>query len=245
MTLAYRCTQPSALLWGMAMLYDPSATTLPDGLQPRLLTELDARNVSLNAAEIGALYTLHRAGYAVAPILVVPAAVEERFYRLNNLPEQLNSLFAGINLSDPDEDDIEELAPEAMQLFQQHYLLDEFIDAFYEALGPLAPTLKVRRAGAAGQPSAKGRPTLLALKALWAADWSFEALMARLAHTRSIALEARPVLISPADEASVLPAEAAALAERLGVPVQAWQAGGELCRLQLMSPTGATINSKS
>lgn len=215
------------------MLYDASVQALPDPLHPKLLTALSDSDDSLRAAEVKALHTICQAGYAVAPLVIIPAAVEERFYRLNNLPEQLNALFAQVNQDDPDEDDIEELAPEAIRLFKSHYLLDEFIDVFYQVTDVLPGSLQVRRAGMAGEHVVKGRPALLALKELWAADWSFEALMDRLEQTRTIALEARPVIIGPADEAPISDAEAKAFSQLLGVSTRGWQADGEVSRLHL------------
>jgi hypothetical protein len=215
----------------MPMLYDASVEALPNHLQPSLLSALDGGDVRLRAAELKALHTLYSEGYALAPIVVIPAAVEERFYRLNNLPEQLQTLFEQVNQQDPDEDDIEELAPEAMQLFKTHYLLDEFIDTFYQAIEPLPDTLQVRRAGMAGDSVVKGRPALLAVKDLWASEWTFEALMDRLEHRHTIALEARPVILSPAGEAPVSEAETRAFHQLLGVTVKGWQVDGEISRL--------------
>ena len=145
--------------------------------------------------ELQALITLKQAGLRVAPVLIAPAEMEERFYRLNNLPEQLNALFKHLDLRDPDEDDIEELAPRAIALLKTHYLLDETIDLFYESLTPLPSRVRVRRPGEDGVSVLKGRPALIALKQLWADAWTFEALMTRLTRETSIALEARPVLI--------------------------------------------------
>jgi hypothetical protein len=215
----------------MPILYDASVETLPDHLQPRLLSALDGSDVSLRAAELTALHTLHSEGYALAPIVVIPAAVEERFYRLNNLPEQLQTLFEPVNQQDPDEDDIEELAPEAVRLFKTHYLLDEFIDTFYQAIEVLPDKLQIRRAGMAGETVVKGRPALLAVKDLWASEWTFEALMDRLEQTQTIALEARPVVIGPAGEAPVSEAETRAFQQLLGVTVKGWQVDGEISRL--------------
>ena len=53
------------------------------------------------AGEVAALYALQEAGLKVAPLRIVPAAAEESFYRLNNLPTRLNALFAGVDVGDP------------------------------------------------------------------------------------------------------------------------------------------------
>lgn len=162
-----------------------SVGALPEGLEP----------------ELTALGRLHRAGLPVAPLRVLLPGAEEAFYRLNNLPAQLAALFAGLDLSDPDEDDLEERAPAAQALLKTHFLLDEFVDAFYVGLAPLPNRLRVRRATPPGGPLAggrvalKGRPALLALKDLWADDWSVAALLTRTAETASVGLAARAVLI--------------------------------------------------
>jgi len=113
--------------------------------------------------ELGALLQLAAAGFRVAPIRVVPAAAEETFYRLNNLPAQLSALFAGLDLTDPDEDDLEERAPAAARLVRSHFLLDEFVDLFYTGLAGLPTRLRVRRphapgAAATGRVVTRGRP---------------------------------------------------------------------------------------
>ena len=153
--------------------------------------------------ELSALQRLEDADLSLAPLRVVPAEVEETFYRTNNLPAQLNHLFGGLDLSNPDEDDIEELAPEAQGLLKAHFLLDETIDLFYEGLSPLPSRVRVRRGGGnpkkePGHTATRGRPALIALKNTWVEDWSFDALMTRLEKSHSVALQARPVVVSAA-----------------------------------------------
>lgn len=149
--------------------------------------------------ELLALSTLQQHGLLVAPTLIVPALAEEWFYELNNLPAQLTELFAGVDLTDPDEDDIEELAPQAETLLTQHYLLDEFIDLFYSRTATFPPQLRLRRPSQdAGRTATRGRPSLLALKQLWADEWTFDAIMDRLEQHHTIGLPARPVLVQPA-----------------------------------------------
>ncbi len=145
--------------------------------------------------ELSALQRLDDAGLTLAPLRVVPAEVEETFYRTNNLPKQLNDLFRGLDLSNPDEDDIEELAPEAQGLLKAHFLLDEVVDLFYEGLSALPSKVRVRRPGSEGCTATRGRPALIALKNTWVEDWSFDALMTRLEKNHSVALQARPVLV--------------------------------------------------
>lgn len=175
--------------------------------------------------ELGALRTLATAGFRVAPIGVVPAAAEETFYRLNNLPAQLSALFAGLDLTDADEDDLEERAPAAVRLVRSHFLLDEFVDLFYAGLAGLPPRLRVRRphapgAAATGRVVTRGRPALLALKETWADEWSFGALVARTALQGSVALAARPVLLAPPAEDVMGGPEAARAEALLGARVR-------------------------
>ncbi len=148
----------------------------------------------LNNPELNALWkTQHH--YAVSPTLIVHASLEEHYYKLNNLPAQLSRLFKHVNLQNPDEDDIEELEPVALALFKKHFLLDEDIDKFYEALQTLGNKVCLRSPSKKGKSFSKGRPTLIALKEHWASNWTFNAIMDRLENNQSIAVEASPVLI--------------------------------------------------
>jgi hypothetical protein len=169
-----------------------SSTT---NILPKPLEQLDARDPSLQETELQHLKRLSDAGITVAPLLVVPAGLEEYFYRLNNLPAQLSTAFAKVNLKNPDEDDVEDAVPQARALFKRHYLLDEVIDMFYEQLEFLPERVTVRRAGHEGKTVTKGRPALMALKEVWMDDWSFETVLERIERTRTIGLEARPTLI--------------------------------------------------
>ena len=116
----------------------------------------------------------------LAPRVVVPAAAEAAFYRLNHLGGRLDALFDGLASDDPDEDEIDEVAPEARRLLAGHVLLDVWVDAFYDACRPLASRVRVRRDGEAGRVATNGRPALLALRAVWADAWEDEAIVARL-----------------------------------------------------------------
>jgi hypothetical protein len=159
------------------------------------MSQLEARDPALQETEVQYLKRLSDASVRVAPLLVVPASLEEYFYRLNNLPAQLNTIFAKINLKNPDEDDVEDAVPQAQALFKRHYLLDETIDMFYEQLEFLPERVTVRRAGQEGKTVLKGRPALMALKEVWMEDWSFETVLERIERTKGIGLEARPTLI--------------------------------------------------
>lgn len=169
------------------------------------VNRLDAA-VLASFPELLALHQLAQAGFTLAPLRVLAEDAEEQFYRLNNLPAQLTALFAPLDLDDPDEDDLEELSPEAQKLIRAHFLLDEVVDLFYAGLDGLPDLLRVRRlnpemgnigvSSAGGRVATRGRPTLLALKEIWADDWSFDALWARLEAEHSVALSARPVLFT-------------------------------------------------
>lgn len=150
------------------------------------------------AGELGDLRTLRDCGFAVAPMIIVPAEAEAQFYRLNNLGSRLASLFGQIDLSDPDDEDIEDLAPLAERLVSSHYLLDEFIDSFYESTSSLPGRLRLRRPGTVGVECAAGRPSLLALKRTWSSDWTFDALWGRLSSSARLQPQAQPVLVHPA-----------------------------------------------
>lgn len=150
--------------------------------------------------ELAALAELHRAGLAVAAIIRVPKEAQELFYRHGNLVSRLSQLFRGVDPLDPDEDDLEELAPGAMGLITGSYLLDETVDTFYDSVSWLPPARRIRRPDSAGIEATGDRASLLALKRVWAEDWSFASLSARLASERSFRLEAGPVLVHAADE---------------------------------------------
>ena len=149
--------------------------------------------------ELELLARLHAAGLAVAPIMLVPPESQENFYRYGNLVRLLSEVFEGVDPADADEDDLEERAPEAMALITGSYLLDEVIDDFYETVAGLPELRRVRRPGLAGMEARGQRASLLAVKRMWAQDWSFEALTERLADTATFRLEARPLLIHAAD----------------------------------------------
>jgi len=194
-------------------------TSLPD-LPPEVLAE---------HPEVADLAALSAAGQPVGALVVVPSALEERFYRLNNLPALLNDLFAAVDPADPDEDDVEEACPPAEALVRQHYMLDETIDDFYQATQGLPERLHVRRPYRDGRVAVRGRPALMALKQLYQSDWSYDAVWARLREGRGIALEARPVLVHGVDEAEGGARDDA----RATLTRRAAQTLGAPCRLRL------------
>ena len=189
-----------------------------------LISLTDPAAAADTSPELAALAQLAAAGVRLAPLRVVPSTAEETFYRLNNLPAQLSALFAGLDLSDPDEDDLEELAPAAQALLRQHFLLDEFVDLFYTGLAGLPARLRVRRPNTLkiegrtvveGRVVTKGRPALLALKDTWADDWSFDALWTRTTRLGTVALGARPVILAPPTQTDAGDAEAGSASQLL------------------------------
>lgn len=161
---------------------------------------------------------------------VLESAFEETFYRRANLPEQLGRLFAGIRASRVDEDLLETLCLKAAPLVRTSALMDDSVQLFLRALGNAGVLGQERRGGEfhlrrpgqrrseSGVVRSPGHEVLFALKRLWAEDWTFGPVLARLDRTGSIALEAEPVLIF----AGVPGVPDPALAEALGT-FEAWR----------------------
>jgi len=207
--------------------------------RPLHLTQLNKEHPLLQTGELALLYRLKEANIAeaqVGDLRIIPATAEEAFYKLNNLPEQLAKLFTKVDLSDPDEDDIEDIAPEAQLLFKKHYLLDEFIDVFYDSIETMDTKLSIRKLQHSSTElpegnelsATRGRPLLLKLKELWAMDWSFDAIYKRIKDTGSFGLEAQTLVIHTTNYEACSSQEneliADALADRLnGSTLQAWQ----------------------
>lgn len=178
-------------------------------------------------AEVGA--ETHRlAAYGVTGMLI-PATFEEGYYRQANLPEQLRRLFAPVNPHRIDEDALEPLIVQAQALVRTSALLDDAVQIFYRALGNAGLShgeMHARRPGVTRAQAATvtppGTAALHAVKRLWADDWSFDAVLARLDDTGSIALDARPTLLLAGPPGTPDPARAA----ELGVTVALVNAAG-------------------
>lgn len=184
-------------------------------------------------AELAWLRRAEASGVPIAPMAVVAAEVEAAFYHLNQLVPRIETHLAHVDVRDPDEDDLEELLPEVGDWVRGHALLDEVIESFYEALAGLPSWLTVRRSGARGLEAVRGRPTLLALKRIWSADWDPEAVAARLAATGRWLPTPSPMLVHTAEVRPDVEAGRAASAA-LGREVGAWSdARGRLVRLTL------------
>lgn len=165
---------------------------------------LDPALVGPEAARLAAL------GDRVAPGFVLGADFEEDFYVTNNLPEQLRALFAPVNPRRIDEDALEVLCDKAVALLRASYLLDDSVQLFLRAVnraGLLGGEAHARRAldgpgegpGGGAVESAFAAPPgsalLVAVKKLWARDWTFDAVLDRLDTHGRISLDARPVLV--------------------------------------------------
>ena len=145
----------------------------------------------------------------VPTAFVISPEFEEGFYRHNNLPFQLLAVFAPIRPQRIDEDALEPLCLRARALILGSALLDDQVQQFYRALhnaGLESGRLHLRRPGAlavhsqptqleTAQVRAPGTEALHALKRLWASDWQFGVVLARLDTAGSVAVEARPVLV--------------------------------------------------
>lgn len=189
---------------------------------PDVLVDWLPGATSQGEEELDELARLHASGLAVAEVMLVPPESQENFYRYGNLVRLLSDIFQGVDPADPDEDDLEERAPEAMSLITGSYLLDEVIDSFYDTVAYLPEHRRVRRPGQAGLEASGQRASLLAVKRLWAADWSFEALAARLASSASFTLEARPILVHAADAPASDRNLLEAVTEALGHPARVY-----------------------
>lgn len=135
--------------------------------------------------------------------MLVPAAFEEAYYLGVNLPEQLARLFAPVNPQRIDEDLLDGLCEQAQTLVRGSSLSDDAVQLFYRALknaGLDSGPLELRRPDEPGREAAPqvrppGTAALHALKRLWAQDWAFEAVLARLDDTGGIGVDARPTLL--------------------------------------------------
>lgn len=144
--------------------------------------------------ELIALARLEDAGMPLG-VVVLPAAIEESFYRLNNLPPRLARLYQGLDPVDPDEDILEEAEDAADRLLAESYLLDDLIDAIYASVQGLPSAVTVRRAGSAGVTATGARGALLAVKRCYRTDWTATAVLRRLRTGGRLGVDARPVLV--------------------------------------------------
>ncbi|TSA87215.1 hypothetical protein FNU79_04810 [Deinococcus detaillensis] len=199
-----------------------------------------AEAATLSAARVGQeTHLLARFAARLPAAFVLEAEFEEAFYRRANLPEQLGKLFAPINPRRIDEDLLENLCARATPLVRTSALMDDSVQLLLRAVknaGLASGEFHLRRPTERRSESGEARPpsneVLFALKRLWATDWTFEAVLARLDRVDSvdgagsIALEARPVLIFAGPAGRPDPA----LAEELGM-FEAWRSAAGLVGL--------------
>jgi hypothetical protein len=180
--------------------------------------------VGLEAQDLGRL----------EPKLIAPGFVwltqgEEQFYLSNNLPEQLRHVFKAFNPRRLDEDALEVACERAQKLVRESYLLEDFVAQSYTALKNVGieGTLHVRREysrrefSGALETGQDRRGALLALKRVWAQDWSFDAVLERLDASGNIGVDARPSLIFAGPGGAVDAERSSQVSKTLGHKVQA------------------------
>lgn len=164
----------------------------------------------------------------VAAGFVLSAEYEELFYRSNNLPARLSTLFSGIQPRRLDEDVLEQLCTQAEKMMIESSLMDNSIAQLFLAFknaGLLGQSVIIRREYQAEplvpyQQTALDTPNkaLFALKKLWASDWSFDAVRERFDQFGRCALDARPTIFICGQQPQTNPD----LAQQLAVK-QVWQ----------------------
>jgi hypothetical protein len=179
--------------------------------------------VGLEAQDLGRLEQT-----VIAPGFVWFTHGEEQFYLSNNLPEQLRNVFKAFNPRRLDEDALEVACERAQKMVRESYLLEDFVAQSYTALKNVGVerNLHVRRefsGNLSGQlePGQDRRGALLALKRVWAQDWSFEAVLGRLDASGQIGVEARPCLIFAGPGGAIDSERSSHVSKLLGRKVQA------------------------
>lgn len=124
------------------------------------------------------LRQLQQAGIPVVPTWLLE--LEEEFYVLGNLPEQIRRAFTGVFGARLDEDRLEAACHTAQQLVRQSYLLPERAEEITRLIGS-GPWLVRYAESSPAESSLSNRPqdALWALKRLWASRWSLEAVLER------------------------------------------------------------------
>lgn len=153
-------------------------------------TQMPVQLVGAEAKKLGVANTV---GF------VFTARAEEQFYLTNNLPEQLGSIFAGINPRRLDEDLLELQSKKALKLVLDSYLLEDFISQTYLALKNSkleGGQLILRRPDSKKlEPASDKRGALIALKRVWSHDWAFDAVVKRLDAKGKVGIDARATYI--------------------------------------------------
>jgi hypothetical protein len=186
--------------------------------------------VGLEAQDLGRL----------EPSLVAPGFVwlthcEEQFYLSNNLPEQLRDVFKAFNPRRLDEDALEVACERAQKLVRESYVLEDFVAQSYTALKNVGieGSLHVRREFSSPLETGQDRRgALLALKRVWAQDWSFDAVLARLDASGQIGVDARPSLIFAGPGGAIDSERSGQVSKLLGRKVQARVWDGRMVGLE-------------
>lgn len=179
--------------------------------------------------EVEWLRHLEAAGLPVAPTLVLgfqgPNSLENEFYALANLPEQIRWAFKGVFGVRIDEEKLEAACAQAERLMRESYLLPERADELRQAL-PDGPFL-VRYAGEAPFALEPGKQEALwALKRLWASRWGVDAVLERAPQLSPpevpSLIQQVSALPDPDEDLSILASHA------LGKPIRVWSADGKI-----------------
>lgn len=183
---------------------------------------------SHSAGEVAGLRQLAQAGVSVTETWVLEG-LEEEFYALNNLPEQISRNFAGVFGIRVDEDRLESASARAQQAIRQNYLLPERSEKLITLLG-LGP-FAVRYADeAVFVVVADPQAAMWAVKRLWASRWEVDAILER---APDLAPPDRPTLIQRLVEP---PGSDAELSERasqiLAREVRVWASRGLVVQLK-------------
>ncbi|WP_337845452.1 hypothetical protein [Thermus sp.] len=181
------------------------------------------------APSLGELALLQRAkalGFPVVPTWAV--ALEEEFYRLNNLPERIERLFAGVFGVRVDEERLLWAAEEAQRSVRESYLLPERAEAFLEAVKGRGPFV-VRPLGGGPHPAPTPQEALFALKRLWAGAFRVEAILER--HPRLLP-PFIPYLVQEAGEVGEDPFFSLELSKALGERVVVFAHRGVVVRIE-------------
>lgn len=184
-----------------------------------------------SVGEVAWLKALQQAGVPVAPAAVL-VGLEEEFYRLGNLAEQIRRAFAGVFGARLDEEKLEAACGFAEKLLRESYLLPERSDEIRQVLPE--GRLLVRYAGEPPFAIEPGKQEALwALKRLWASRWQIDAVLDRGPTSLSgLAPPETPSLIQ-AVQNGLEPDQALSqqASQVLGQAVQVWASQGQVVRV--------------
>lgn len=181
--------------------------------------------------EIAWLQRLQQAGIPVAPTVAL-VGLEEEFYRLNNLAEQIRKAFSAVFGARLDEEKLEAACAFAEKLLRESYMLPERSDEVKQALPE--GRLLVRYAGEAPFTVEPGKQEALwALKRLWASRWQVDAVLDRSPNSgANLAPPEVPSLIQAVrDDLETDEALSQKASEILGQTVRVWTSEGLAVRV--------------